>query len=199
MFKTIKINNHKPKTNLGFSLVEVIIAITISSILFLIITSAYIISQNAYSKTDTRAEISQNGRVILDRMIRELRQTQDIVTTIPETNVDPEILPHEIMFQDGHDTSIIRYIRYYIDNSNINRQVIRYYFPSDPTNYVRWYDSDQLGNPPTMEIVAGEDNIIGEFVYDIEFWGNGLININLYLLKGAETTTINTAIYGRNL
>ena len=37
------------------------------------------------------------------------------------------------------------------------------------------------------------------FVYDIEFWGDKLININLYLIKGAETEIINTAVYGRNL
>jgi len=183
----------------GFSLIEVVIAISISVILFIIITTAYNISQTTYNKTDTKAEITQNGRVILDRLIRELRQTQNIVTTLPENNDDPETLPSEIMFQDGHDTTIVRYIRYYLDNGNINRQIIRYYFDTDPTNYVRWHETDQLGNPPTMEIVNDESRIIGEFVDDIEFWGNGLININLYLLKGKETTIINTSIYGRNL
>lgn len=183
--------------NSGFSLIEVVIAISISTILFLIVTSVYNISQTTYNKTDTRAEITQNGRVILDRMIREIRQTTDIVTTMPETNFNPETLPDEIMFQNGHDVATIKYIRYYLNNSNINKQIIKYYFSIDPNVHVHWYDTDEFGNPPTQEIV--EDKIIGEFVYDIEFWGNSLININLYLLKNSETITINTAVYGRNI
>jgi len=54
-----------------------------------------------------------------------------------------------------------------------------------------------LGESPNLLIL--EDRIIGEYVYDIEFWGNGLININLYLFKGGKTLTLNTSIYGRNL
>jgi len=181
----------------GFTIIEILIALTISIILFLIITNVYSISQNAYVQTDIRAEISQNGRVILDRLIRELRQTQDIVTTIPETNVDPDAMPDEIMFQDGHDTTIIKYIRYYLDNSDIRRQIIVYYFDDNPGEYTYWYTTDPVGNPPSMEIL--EDKIIGEYVYDLEFWGDDLININLYLLKNNKTATINTAVYGRNL
>jgi len=44
-----------------------------------------------------------------------------------------------------------------------------------------------------------EDRVVGEYVDDIEFWGDKLININLYLLKNEEMQIINTAIYGRNL
>jgi prepilin-type N-terminal cleavage/methylation domain-containing protein len=190
-------NMISPLRKSGFSLIEVIISINIAVILFLIITSVYSISQHTYKKTDTIAEITQNGRVIIDRLIRELRQTDDIVTTIPVDNSDPGNLPSEIMFQDGHDTSIISYIRYYMDGSNINRQIIRYYFAIDTNVYVRWYDTDQIGDPPITSIV--EDKIIGEYAYDLEFWGDSLININLYLLKGSDSTTINTSIYGRNL
>jgi len=203
-------NQHKNKKNTlhislfksskaGFTLIEIIIAINIAIILFLIMTAVYNISQKAYQKTDTQSEITQNGRVILDRMIRELRQTQGIVTTIPETNSDPDTLPEEIIFQDGHDKSQISYIRYYLDTEQktINRQIIKYYFESIPDIYVYWHDKDEFGNSPTKYIM--EDRIIGEFVYDIEFWGENLININLYLLKNSETITINTSIYGRNL
>lgn len=183
--------------NRGSSLIEVMVAISISVILFLIVTSIYRISQDAYRKSDTRAEIMQNGRVILDRMIRELRQTQEIVTTLPPDTSDPPNLPSEIMFQNGHDVTEIVYIRYYLSGTNFNRQIIHYYFSVDPASYVHWYDIDVNSNPPTMEIV--EDKIIGEFVYDIEFWGDSLININVYLLKLGESVTINTSIYGRNL
>jgi prepilin-type N-terminal cleavage/methylation domain-containing protein len=185
------------KKQLGFTLIEVIISLTITSLLLLIVASLYGLSQSTYATTDTTAEITQNGRVILDRLIRELRQTPAIVTTIPATNGDPESLPDEIMFQDGHDTSAIRYLRYYLIGSDLKRQIIIYYFPSDPANYVYWHATDQGGNPPTSEIL--EDKIIGEYVYDLEFWGVKLISINLYLFKNGQSEIINTAVYGRNL
>lgn len=178
-------------------MVEIIIAITIASLLVIIVTTVYNISQNIYYRSDTKAEITQNGRVILDRMVREIRQAKNLVTEIPEDNSDPENLPTEIMFQDGHDASMIQYIRYYLDNSNIKRQLIVYYFDEAPEIYFYWHATDKNGNPPTMEIL--EDRIIGEYAAGIEFWGDKLIKINLYLHKSSQWETFHTAVYGRNL
>ena len=185
------------KNHVGFTLIEIIISISIASLLLILVTASYRLSHQIYVSTDTKAEITQNGRVILDRMVREIRQTPDIVTEIPLTNDNPESLPEEIMFQDGHDTLDIKYIRYYLDNNNIKKQIIVYYFDIDPTTYVFWHVTDEDGGSPTMEIL--EDKIIGEYVYDLELWGDELININLYLLKNNQFQTINTAVYGRNL
>ncbi|MEK7072304.1 MAG: prepilin-type N-terminal cleavage/methylation domain-containing protein [Patescibacteria group bacterium] len=190
------IKQPKQKRN-GFSLIEIIIVISISVLLFLIVSMVYYISQITYQKTDTRAEITQNSRVITDRMVRELRQSQSLVTTLPADNSNPALTPSEIKFLDGHNSSIISYIRYYLAGQNIQREYSRYYFPADPTTYVHIYDTDQYGNPPIQEIV--EDKIIGEHASDLEFYGNKLININLYLIKNSETIIINTSIYGRNL
>lgn len=181
----------------GFTLIELTIAISVSVLLLMIVTSAYLVGQKTYNKTDSRAEIVQNGRVIIDRLSREIRQTSDIVTELPLDNSDPDSLPAELMFQDGHSPTQISYIRYYIDGNNLNRQEIIYYFDIAPDTYVYWHETDQTGNPPTMEIT--DDKIIGEYIDDIEFWGDKLININLYLRKNEETQIINTAIYGRNL
>ena len=92
--------------NFGFTLVEVIIAISISVILFLIISLVYYVSQNAYKKTDTRAEITQNGRVMLDRIIRELRQAQRLITVLPPDNSNPAAWPSEIEFENGLPTKL---------------------------------------------------------------------------------------------
>jgi len=181
----------------GFSLIEVVMVISISVVLFLVVAMVYYISQTTYQKTDTRAEITQNCRVILDRIIRELRQSQAIITTLPADNSNPDTIPSEIKFLDGHDSSQILYIRYYLDGQDIKREYSRYYFASDPNTYVYISDIDQFGNNPIQEIV--EDKIVGEYASDLEFWGNGLININLYLIKNSETIIINTSIYGRNL
>ncbi|MFA5029255.1 MAG: prepilin-type N-terminal cleavage/methylation domain-containing protein [Patescibacteria group bacterium] len=185
------------KMKKGFTLIEVIISIAIAALLFTMVTSIYSLSQETYNHNDTKAEITQNGRVILDRLIREIRQTPEIVTEIPETNGDPDSLPEEIMFQDGHDTSNISYIRYYLENSDIKRQSIVYSFPEDPDIYVYWHATSQSGQAPEMNIL--EDKIIGEYVSDIEFWGDKLINVNLYLSKDNQSEIIFTSVYGRNL
>lgn len=185
------------KNQAGFSLVEVIIAINISVILFLIVSLVYFLSQNIYQKTDTRSEIIQNGRVILDRMVRELRQAQNLITTLPENNSDPASLPSAIEFQDGHNSSVITYIKYHLNGTDIERELTRYHFVDTPNVYVHSYDLDQYGDPPVIEIV--ENKVIGEYVSDLEFYGHGLITINLSLAKNSENMTITTAIYGRNL
>jgi len=181
----------------GFTLIELLIAITISVILFMILASSYSLSQKIYTKTDIKAEITQNGRVILDRTIRELRQTPDIVTELPEDNSNASAIGHEIMFQDGHDTSNINYIRYFLDGNNLNRQEIYYYFSEDPSVHVSWNAKDRDGSDP--QLASSTPRIIGEYVDDMEFWGKKLININLYLSKGNESEILYTAVYGRNL
>lgn len=180
----------------GFTLIELLIAITVSVILFMILASSYDLSQKIYNQTDIKAEITQNGRVILDRMIRELRQTPEIVTQLPENN-DPASTTNEIMFQDGHDMSSINYIRYFLDGNNLDRQELYYYFPDDPDTHVAWYATDQDGSAP--DLISSTPRIIGEYVDDIEFWGVKLININIYLSKNNGSEILNTAVYGRNL
>lgn len=191
-------NSHHPNQN-GFTLVELIIALSISVLIFVLLTQVYLLAQRTYGETDAKAEITQNGRVILDRMIREIRQTPQIITILPADTSDPANLPSEIMFQDGHNTAQIQYIRYYLDGHNINRESSVYYFPSEPLYHVHSYDTDKdpPHNPPVKLIL--DDRVIGEFVDDMEFWGNGLLNINLYLSRNSQNTIINTAVYGRNL
>lgn len=185
----------------GSTLMEVIIAISLSIIIFFSIAYVYELSQNAYYRTDTKSELTQNGRIILDRLTRELRQTSAIITTLPGNNTDPASIPSEIIFQDGHDTSQIQYIRYALEvdadgEKIIKRQVIAYWFDIDPNTNVYFNATDQNGNLPTYHIT--DDRIIGEYVDDIEFWGNQLVNINIYLSKNNSQEIIYTAVYGRN-
>lgn len=197
--KTFKQQYFAKASQSGFTLIEIMISLSIVLLIFLLVTSVYTLNQKTYGKTDAKAEIVQNGRVILDRMVREIRQTPDIITQMPSTNSDPDQTPSEIMFQDGHDLSDIRYIKYYLDGTDIKRQIIVYYFPRQSDYYVRVYDTDKEAphGPPTEQIL--EEKIVGEYADDIEFWGNGLINISLNLSRSEESAIITTAVYGRNL
>jgi len=78
----------------GFSLAEMTIVTAILALIISTVYLAYVLNQRVYLAGENIAEITQNGRVILERMTREIRQAKEIVTELPEEN--------EIIFQDGH-------------------------------------------------------------------------------------------------
>src|SRR4030042_5028455 len=110
----------------GFSLPELLIAITITA---LVVEAAYFasrIGQETVKTTAEKIELAQNARVILDRMSREIRQATDIVTELPPGNDDPADPPkNTIMFEDGH-SAINQYISYRLENNNAYRPAPTY-------------------------------------------------------------------------
>lgn len=160
--------------------------------------SIYSLSQKSYKKSSDLAELTQNNRVFLDRLSRELRQSVNIITTLPATDSDPLNPPaDQIIFQDGHDTSLITYWRYYLNGTDLIRQHQAYYFDIDPAIYVTYNSLDQNGQPAKIKIL--EDRITGEYFKQIKFWGaNGLINIYLKLTKNTNTFEIETSAFSRN-
>ena len=181
----------------GFTLTETLIAILLLALIILLVLSVYLVGQRAYRQTDDRAELTQNGRVILDRLERELRQAKEIITALPPDNSNPDLLPHEIMFEDGHDITVIRYLRYYLQNTDLRRQLVIYYFATDPEVYVHSNDTDPYGQPPSSLIL--EDNLVGEFVTTLNFYGSNPSTLELQLTKNARVVNLLTKFYGRNL
>lgn len=96
------------KKKLAFTLTEIIVTITILILIIGSIFSLYIFTQRAYQEGELASEILQNGRVILERMVREIRQTDEIITSLPDVPDNPgNPPPEEILFKDGHTKSII--------------------------------------------------------------------------------------------
>lgn len=201
--------NNKKQT--GFTLVEVLVAMAIFAIAVVLIFSIYLTSQKFYQKTETKAEILQNARVVLERMTRELRQTQSIVTTLPQVPDNPSSPPtSEIEFQDGHNPSPYAelgsdyyYIRYYISTSTgeIIREYKVYCFDDCQTcsAYFKWNDIQLIdGVSTSVHGCSLEDRVVGEFVKEIKFWGAGVINISLKLQKLNEQIDFQTNVFGRN-
>ena len=87
------------KTQRAFTLTEMIVAITIFVLIVVAVFSAHTLSQRAYREGERAAEISQNGRVILERMAREIRQAKAIAMELPSERADAT---STIIFQDGH-------------------------------------------------------------------------------------------------
>ena len=178
----------------GFTILEILISLSIFTILVMLTGSMFVISQQSYRKASVRAELTQNARVSLDRISREARQAVDIATVLPTTEVGAE---NELKFQDGHDISQITYIRYYLIGSDLMRQHLAYEFSSDPGVYVLWDSVDGIGDPP--DEINLEERIVGEYFNSINFWGeDGLVNISIELSKNQNTINFNASIYSRN-
>ena len=195
--KKISIKNNLKTKAAGFTLLEVIASISLFTIVIILASNMYLVTQNAYNKNSNIAELTQNARVSLDRISRELRQSSNIVTTLPETNDDPNNPPtNQIFFQDGHDTNQITYLRYYLDGTNLMREHKAYYFNEEPSIYVTYNSLDQGGDAP-LEII--DDRVVGEYFTELNFWGaDGLINISLSLAKNQNVFAIKTSVFSRN-
>jgi len=188
----------KPTRQNGFTMLEIIVSLALFVIVIILVSSIYLLAQKSYNKSSDLAELTQNARVCLDRLSRELRQSVNIVTALPPTDSDPENPPaEEIFFQDGHNISQITYLRYYLDGTNLMREHTAYHFASEPTVYVTYNTTDQYGNSPDKKIL--ENRIIGEYFSQLKFWDNsGSISIAIELNKGSNNFKIRTSVYPRN-
>ena len=188
----------KPTRQNGFTMLEIIVSLALFVIVIILVSSIYLLSQKSYNKSSDLAELTQNARVCLDRLSRELRQSVNIITALPPTDSDPANPPAEqIFFQDGHEISQITYLRYYLDGTNLMREHKAYYFASEPTVYVAYNTTDQYDQPPTEVIL--ENRIIGEYFNQLKFWdNNGSTSIAIELNKGSNNFKIKTSVYGRN-
>lgn len=186
---------NRPTRTAGFTFVEVITSVAVFSLVLMLATGIYSLAQRQYQAADAQNELWQNVRVIFDRITREVRQANAIATDLPATQSGA---PHALLFQDGHETTDVRYIRYRLDNTSVIREVVVYTFPTNPGEYVLWNAQDQLGNPPDEAVL--ETQLVGEHVTDIDFWRtNNLVHIEAWLEKNDEEVEIMTSVYGRNL
>lgn len=89
----------------GFTLIEVLVVVVIFMAVAMIVLSTVFLSSQIYSHQEKTTEVLQNGRVVVDAVSREIRQTRKIITQLSEEKVDGS---DEIIFQDGHLTEIIK-------------------------------------------------------------------------------------------
>lgn len=271
--------DNKKTYKYGFTLTESLVVLSVFVIVVVAVFSAYNFSQTGYLEGENLSELTQNGRVVLERLTRELRQARVIVPPFPE---DEDMATSTILFQDGHvneiystgtpasvgtttitldpksststdfykdtyleiisgwgnDDNKIRKIisydgphqkavldrewskpkpsttstyeidsYYYYDHyftsstgnglNGVYREVIVYYFPSDPNTYLPW---NATSNSETLTSKRLEQpRLIGEFIKQLKFWGTRLINIDILLKKNKNEVNLKTKVFGRNL
>ncbi|MEK9153237.1 MAG: hypothetical protein AAB723_01400 [Patescibacteria group bacterium] len=198
----------------GFTIVEILVATAIFVLAIGLVLNIYILAQKFYQRGETEAELLQNGRIVIERISRDVRQAAEMVTALPQT---PDLLlsppPSAIEFQDGHQPSPYDslgsdyyYIRYYLATSTgsgeMHRQYRVYCFDNCETcsSYYRWNDTRiQDGETIIAQACNLEDEVVGEYFSDVKFWGSGLINVSMSLTRFGYLINLKSAVSGRNL
>jgi len=187
-----------PKSNYqtkGLTLIELITSLGVMVIVMIAAYTTYSVHQKAFKSGSDYLDWSQNGRIALDRMSREIRQTPIIITSLPSASSQSAV--NEILFQDGHTANPIKYIGYYLDGTNLMRKVIHYYFPSEPDQWVPYGSHDAQGTPPL--VAQDENQVIAESVTSLSFWGEKVIYIKINVGRSDKNLSLQTAVWGRNL
>lgn len=183
----------------GFTLVELMVAVTISSILVGATISIYSLFRRAIELDSERAQIAQNGRVAMDRLSREIRQSPDIVTNIPAIPVNLDDISAnspEIEFENGHIPDLT-YHRYYISNNVLELDTKEYYFSGDPSTRVKAIATPPFGQSLVSHVISTQD--IAERVQNIYFYGDDEIEIILQTMDtNNQTNQLRTLITRRN-
>ena len=179
----------------GFTLSELLVVIAIILIVTAAVSMAYTLSQKAYRESEKSAEITQNGRVIAERMTREIRQAKEIVGDFPN---EREGATSTITFEDGHISDPYHYIHYFKTDSDIKREVIGYYFSGDTEQTLQPWDAVPPEGQTLESKTIQTPVVIGEWVDNLELWGSETINITLNLKKKDKTLNLETKIHPRN-
>lgn len=180
----------------GFTFIELLVALAGGLLLLLGVLNLFTLGQSAFRVGGNFAEASQNGRIVLERMSRELRQAEELVSALSQNPASPSA---EIQFLDGHNPQALNYLRYYLANQTLRREVAFYNLTAAPTVPVHYQDRNPDGSLATKTVT--ENEIIAEYITAFKLWESGsrLINISLTLTRDNATTNLITALYGRNL
>lgn len=200
----------------GFTLIEILAVIFMSVIIVAAGYTIYSMSYQSFKKNSASAELTQNARVALERMTRDIRQAVEILTVLP---ADPGsgTPSSELKFQDGHNfwpvgvaspipspspsgqaIGKIQYVTYYLSGTDLHRKLSHFAFggPSD-NNWVLWSTLAPGGGQPTE--YTDLDQIKAEHITALQFWGEETITINLEISDGTTTYPFQTKVLGRNV
>ena len=159
-------------------------------LVFLTVLGLFSMSRTAFSQLGNRAELTQNSRIVLERITRDLRQAVRLVTHLPASQLE---------FQDGHDTSTITYIRYFMQNNELYRENSYYAFPAAPQTRVLFDELDAQGNLPQKTVLTNE--LTAEYIsaLAISLAENRMMVIALTASKGQTVLPATTMVFARNL
>jgi len=178
----------------AFTLVEMLTVVFLGMIIIMAAYSVYLMSYKSYNKNFENSELTQNARITMERMTREIRQASEIVTILPEVGTNPG--SSEIKFQDGHTTDQVQYITYYLSGTDVKRKISHYYFAAYPDDWVTWSAKDGNGNSPLEEIDM--DEVKAQKIISLNIWNDAVITLAITASNGTNSFLFETKILARN-
>lgn len=188
----------------AFSLIELLIAIIISSILVSATVSVYGLFRRSVNQDQTQSDSVQSARVAMDRLVREIRQTPDIRTVFPADPSDLSVAqPGEIEFEDGNvanpATDTLTYRHYYLTNRTLTLEVRECFFAGQNSR-VHWSDVDTNGIPPTCQAINGRTQDIAQNVSSVAFYGRQPLQIVITTTNSAgQSYLLQSSVNSRNM
>lgn len=184
------------KNFLSFTLIETLLAIGIASVILASSAGLYLMAVKASKKSRIEQELAQNGRIAAEKITREIRQTSEIASILPE--IEPAIPYEELIIRDALQSEEINYIKYYLDSGKLRRQEGFYYFSFDENkNHVAFNISGPSGETPLWNIL--NDEIAAENFIKISFFGYPLVKMRFTLSKAEFSVNFASAVLGRNI
>lgn len=172
----------------GFTILETLVALAGGVILLFGVFELFSLSRRSLAASNANAEMVQNGRVALERIARDLRQGSELLNTLPSA---------EIEFLDGHNPDAFNYLRYYLTENMLYRELSYYSFASDPQTHVRHSARDINNQPPQKTIVQTDP--VAEYITSLNFSGTNPLAIRISLTRSLRAASFSTSIFSRNL
>lgn len=169
----------------AFTLIEIITVVFLGTIIITAAYAVYLASYQSYNRNSESAGLTQNARIALERMSREIRQTNEIVPSVPPTT-------SQIFFQDGHYTSKIQYINYYRSGTDLYRKTYHYYLAGLADDWVLHTTPSALKQEDTPQLIA-------QNISNLEFIGDNPMIIKITVSNGTITYKFETQINPRNI
>lgn len=181
----------------AFTLIELIVAIGMALIVVSAAISMTILTKRQIAIGSDKLEAVQNARSIMDRLSRDLRQTNEVITPLNDINNAGDA-KNEIEFENGHSSEKINYVKYYLNGNNLVKQEHHYKFNTDPNNWVVWNMRDNQDQPPVL--VIDSSVIVANYVNQFNFWKNSdsLIRFEVIVAKNNKSAAMRTQVFGRN-
>ena len=178
----------KPKKHLpGFTLSELLVAMAVGLLVINALWIIYLVSNKSFKSGSNKYEVAQNAKIALEKMSRELRETNEIISVLPPDASSPA---DKITFRDANYAKI-RYITYHLSGTDLNRRLTHYYL-SNPDDWV-------ISTTPEATLVTDEDIPIATNLTNIKFYGQSLITIEISGQVSSEKIDLTTNVKPRNI
>lgn len=145
----------------GFSLVELLVAVTLFSVLGGTLMATVLASKTSVSASRETHDLNEEARLVLNRMSRELRQAREITAVSPPTTINAVARDSgavSVTFSADFDGSGA------IDANAVDPEVLTYKWDGDEIVLIA---NDTSGNPVIAPVLSGK---VSNFALD--YWSS---------------------------